>query len=208
MRAHEGAGYKLMITGDGKKLLFRTPSYRVERGSILSAGIYNLELSSMIAAAVPALAALVLLAGQKTAFQYAAAILAFVAGFLLFRVFVFKKRELELMMDRENGSAFLHIPFRGEKAFSMADVEGVSAGRQRLGGKNPEGMELVEKIALHHGTVVPDFGQEMEIYTVEMKLRDGRSMVIYSGREKDATAEITIKIKEFLESGFFHAQEN
>lgn len=182
-------------------LTFKTPFYKAERGSILHKEIFNLELASLLASLVPGAVVFIVLS-SKTRTLVLPSLFAFftlIGGFILFRIFVFIKRELKFAIHKKSGSVFLRMPFRKVKVFRISDVKNVEAKMERFSPENPEGMALVEKIALHHGQVVPDFGSPGEIYSVNMELRNGAIFRIYAGPDKDSAADVTTRIKEFLE---------
>jgi len=181
-------------------LTFKTPFYKVERGSILHKGIYNLELASMLAAAVPAATTFLLIREKTGAFVLSSflALIAFILGFVFFRAFVFRRRELKFIIHKKSGSAFLAFPFKRMRVFRLNDIEGIEAKLERLAPENPEGVALVEKIALHHGQIVPDFAAPADIYSVRLKVKDGSEYTLYAASDEKAPAEITVRIKEFL----------
>jgi hypothetical protein len=192
--------YSLTIEKD--TLSFKTPFYKVERGSILVKGVYNLELASMLAALATAGTAFLLIKGKSEGFVLPSllALVAFILGFILFRAFVFRKRELKLTIHKKSASVFLHFPYKRILVFKFSDIESVRAKAEKLSSENPEGIAMVEKIALHHGQIVPDFAAPAEIYSVQVKFKDGAAFTIYADTEKDAPADIVVKIKEFLGS--------
>ncbi len=187
--------FDLSINESG--LNFRTASYMADKGSVLSPLIYSHDLSAMLASAVPAAAAFVLLGGAGAG-RYAAAVAAYAAGFYIFRAFVFKKRYLTFSINGKTGEALLSEPFREKKSFRTEEIEKVEAERSTFVPENPEGLKQVEKIALHHHTVLPELDKPMEFYSVRVQLKDGKGFLIYAGREAGAAADITSKIKEFL----------
>lgn len=191
--------FELVIKG--YVLTFKTPFYKIERGSILNKGIYNLELASLLASAVPGAVVFLVLNSKTGTFVLPSlfALLAFIGSFFLFRGLVFVKRELKFAIHKKSGSVFLHTPFRKLQVFRINDIKKVEAKVNKLSPENPEGVALVEKIALHHGQVVPDFGSESEIYSVQVELRNGNTFPVYAGPDKDHAADITVRIKEFLE---------
>jgi len=190
--------FELEIKAD--VLTFKTPYYKVERGSILHKGIYNLELASMLAAAIPAGTAFLLIREKTGAFVLSSflALIAFILGFVLFRAFVFRRRELKFIIHKKSGSAFLYFPFKRMKVFRLADIEGIEASVKKLAPENPEGVALVEKIALHHGQIVPDFAAQADIYAIMLRLKGDSEYTLYADNDKKFPAEITVRIKEFL----------
>ena len=189
------ADFRIAVEGD--ELKFRTSSYKTEKGSVLSPVVYSHDLSAMFAAAMPA-AAVFLLSGALAAMRYMAAVAAYAAGFFFFRAFVFKKRFLLFEASKKNGMASLYVPFGTKKTFRTEEIEKVEAEKSVFLPENPEGLKQVEKIALHHHTVLPELDKPVDFYPVRVGLKNGQSFVIYAGREPVAAADITLKIKEFL----------
>ncbi|MDA8086269.1 MAG: hypothetical protein M0Z75_06160 [Nitrospiraceae bacterium] len=185
------------LTIEGTELNFRTSAYKAEKGSVLSPVMYSHELSAMLASAVPA-AALFLLSGKTGTMRYLAALAAYAAGFLFFRAFVFKKRYLLFDISKKSGMARLCTPFRAKKTFGTEEIEKVEAEKSAFLPENPEGLKQVEKIALHHHTVLPELDKPVDFYCVRVWLKNSSSFVIYAGRTPAAAADITLKIKEFL----------
>lgn len=189
--------FELLITSDS--LVFRTASYRAERGSILSRAIFTPELASMMAALVAALLTFAALGGKGGAIQSAMALFAFAVWFIVFRTVVFGKgKRLELRLDRQKNSAVLRVPFRRQRVFGLDAISDVQGGAVDITPENPEGIKLVEKIALHHGTVLPDFDTPLRLYTVGLHMKDGGRIDIYATKDKNAVADVTLKIREFL----------
>ena len=188
------ADFDLVV--EGPVLKFRTSSYRAEKGSVLSPMIYSHELSSMLASAIPAAAAFLLV--KAGPFRYIPALAAYAAGFYFFRAFIFKKRYLSLDIDKTSGTAVLNAPFKAKRTFRAEEIEKVEAEKSAFLPENREGLRQVEKIALHHHTVLPELDKPVDFYCVRVRLKNGPGFIIYSGREPVAAADITLKIKEFL----------
>ena len=184
---------------EGGRLDLRTTSFgeKSKLGSVLSPVIYNYELSAMLAAAGPATAAFLLAGGTR--WRFFALAIAYAAGFLFFRSFVFKKRFLTLTIDRDAGEGLLKMPFRGEKKFRTAEIEKVEAEHAVITPENLDGLRQVEKIALHHHTVLPELDKPADIYTVRLWLKEGRPpLEIYSGRDGKSAAEAALNIRNFI----------
>ena len=190
----EGEDFKFDIEGD--ELKFWTFSYRADKGSVLSPMIYSHELSAMLASALPAAAAFLIV--KAGLIRYAAALAAYALGFYFFRTFVFKKRYLSFSINKKTGEVFLNIPFTANKTFRTDEIEKIEAKTETFLPENAEGLKQVEKIALHHHTVLPELDKPVDFFSVRVRLKNGADHIIYSGRKPETAADITIKIKEFL----------
>ena len=194
----EGGDYRLAV--EGGRLRFRTPSFKKPAAaSVLSSRVYGPELSAMLAAALPAVAAFLLFGGAGL-WRYAAMFAGYASGFLFFRIFVFKKRFLALEMDRNNGEAVLKIPFRASEKFGTGEIEKVDAEHTVITPQNRDGLRMVEEMALHHFTVLPGLGEPVNFYTVRLHLKGRASggIEIYSGRESRDAAAIVDEMRKFL----------
>ncbi|MBI3592867.1 MAG: hypothetical protein HY099_05250, partial [Nitrospirae bacterium] len=65
--------------------------------------------------------------------------------------------------------------------------------------ENPDGIRLVERVALQHGTVIPGFGETSEFYTVELEFKNGRRLMIFSSKEPSRADDIATRLKNFTE---------
>lgn len=203
----KGPSYQ-MQREDGR-LVFRTPSFRAERGSVLHVGIYNRELTSSLAAAALLLVIffLLLLAGVRVTALYAVpAIGLFAAFFIFFRRMVFYEEYLEAVIDKAREAVTISVKrFMGKtRTYSLKDLVGVREEDIVITPENPDGIAFVEKIALQHGTVIPGFGEEKEYFTVELEFSGGRRERIFSSEEATEALEVVGVLKEFLEGS--HAQ--
>jgi hypothetical protein len=183
------------LSSEGDILRFSTERYRTERGSILHGGIYNPDLSSLIGGAAVALLGFMLTGGYA---RIAVAVMLFATGFVFFRLVIFKKRGLVLVANRAGGTMTLSFPFKRKITLRIDGLLDVASTRATLSPENPEGVRLVEKIALHHYTVLPDFEKPLQLYPVELRMKDGRAFTIYAGEDEAASISITKNIKEFL----------
>lgn len=198
----DNASYQLTITGAVLELT--TASFRAEKGSVLHSGIYNRELASSLAAGAGTL-----LAGffftrttDMTPLHYGAALLLFVALFLLFRSFVFRDPFLRTTIDKAAGAVtFLSPkPFGYRRvSFPLAELAGVRQDYRTETPENPDGVKLVERISLQHGAVIPGFGETAHFYTVELEFTSGPRSLVYSSGDAAAAEEIASKIKLFIE---------
>lgn len=196
--------YQLEIKGD--RLMLRTLSFRPEKGSILHSGIYNRELASILAASVigGSLFAFLSLRLGSRMLIYFIAIFIFTAAFLFFRTVVFKESFLEMCLDKSSGRASIVIkePFKtSQRNFSIASIKDLVLGYQRFNPENPEGVAVVERIALQHGTVIPGFGEGRDFYNIELSFEDrGKTerILVFTTEKKAEAVEIIKGIKDFL----------
>ncbi|MEW6738759.1 MAG: hypothetical protein AB1325_02485 [Nitrospirota bacterium] len=185
-------------------LIFRTSSFRAEKGSVLHSGIYNRELSSSLAAG-----ALVMLLGfffavrfKTTAVHFIAALLLFVIFFIVFRTYIFLETVLCVAVDKKNGNIDIALErIFGKRRITspLSELDNIRQDYLAVTPENPDGIKLVEQVALQHGTVIPGFGKTAEFYTVEMEFKNGKRITIFSSEEPAEANEIAIKIKNFIE---------
>lgn len=188
---------------DKNILILRTSSFRPERGSILHSGIFNRELASVLSASVIGGVSFVLLSfilGNKV-ILYIISLVLFTLSFLFFRIVVFKESDLETVFDKDSGLISINLkgPLRTKhKTFPIITKDNIFLSHVEYEPSNPEGIEVVERVALQHGTVIPGFGEKKEFYNVDLLFKDGEKVTIYSSKEKDDAEEIIRKIKTFL----------
>lgn len=193
--------YQLEI--EGNRLIFRTSSFTSERGSILHSGIYNRELASVLAASLISGGVFVFLsfsAGNKL-LLYLLPLFIFIVTFLFFRTMVLREPQLSAMFDKGSGQVSIAIrkPFSLVKSsFPITSMSDVILNHNEFEPMNPDGIAVVEKIALQHGTVIPGFGEKEEFYDVELSFGPEKSIRIFSSREREVALEILNKIKAFL----------
>lgn len=185
-------------------LLFRTSSYRAERGSVLHSGIYNRELTSSLVAGglLLAVAIAAVFAGVPvTWLHFALAAAAFVGLFIFFRVYVFFEDFLEVTIRRDKGS--ITIFRKGLRSFRrtepLREVTGIIKGFTVIAPENPDGIKFVEKVALQHGTVIPGFGEVREYHTVNVEFRGGDTVMVFSTRERADAEEVLAAMRKFTE---------
>ncbi len=171
------------------RLLFKTTKFIAEKGSVLHSGIYNRELTSSMAAGATLVALGLIFADsiKLTMYFWGYLLTAFVALFLGFRYIVFREPLLVLEVDREKGQVTIttrHGLFKKTKAFGLSDLSGIDMGYSVSEPQNPDGVKVVEGIALQHFTVIPGFGQPTEFYTVRILKADGEIVVIFATGDK------------------------
>jgi len=205
--ADTGAEYTLNKKKD--VLVFRTSSYKAEAGSFLHSGIYNRELTSSLVAGgvLIALAIAVIAKGVKVAnWHYLLAVGLFAGLFIFFRMMVFYEDYLETTINRKRGyiSIFRKGFLSKRRVVPFAEMEGFRRGYTAIAPENPDGIAFVEKVALQHGTVIPGFGEVKEFYTVNVELRDGETVMVFSSRDSAQARLVLEELRQF--AGPFTAQ--
>lgn len=185
-------------------LVFRTSSFKAEKGSVLHSGIYNRELASSLAAG-----ALIMLLGfffatrfKITTIHFTAALLIFVIFFLLFRTYVFLEPVLRVTVDKQNGNIDITLErIFGKRRISLpiTELDNIRQDYLSVTPENPDGIRFVEQVALQHGTVIPGFGKTAEFYTVEMEFKNGKRFIVFSSEEPSKAEKIATKFKNFIE---------
>lgn len=197
--------YQIEVRED--QLIFRTSSFKPERGSILHSGIYNRELASILVASAVGGGFFVFFS-----FRYGNRILLlgitlfiFAAAFFFFRAVIFKEPYLEMRLDKGSGCASIVIkkPFRTLKRdFPITSIKNIVLGHQRFKSENPDGVTVVERIALQHGTVIPGFGEERDLFNIELSIEgigETERLIIFTTEKREEADGIIKTIKDFLE---------
>ncbi len=184
-------------------LIFRTTSFKAEKGSVLHSGIYNRELSSSLAAG-----ALVMLLGfffalrfKTTAVHFIVALLLFAVFFIVFRTYIFLETVLCVAVDKKNGNidiALEKIFGKRRITFPLSELDNIRQDYLVVTPENPDGIRLVEQVALQHGTVIPGFGMTAEFYTVEMEFKNGKRITIFSSEDPSMAENIRAKLSGFI----------
>jgi hypothetical protein len=184
-------------------LIFRTSSFRAEKGSVLHSGIYNRELSSSLAAG-----ALVMLLGfffaasfKITTVHFIAALLLFVIFFIFFRTYIFLESILCVAVDKKNGNIDIALErIFGKRRITspLSELDNIRQDYLSVTPENPDGIRLVEQVALQHGTVIPGFGKTAEFYTVEMEFKNGKRITIFSSEEPSMAEDVRAKLSGFI----------
>lgn len=198
--AETGAEYTL--NRKENVLVLRTTSYKAEPGSVLHSGIYNRELTSSLAAGgvLIALAIAVIAKGVHVAsWHYLVAAGLFVGLFMFFRMLVFYEDYLETTIHRGKGyvSVFRKGFISKTRTVPLAEVEGFRRGYTAFAPENPDGIAFVEKVALQHGTVIPGFGEVKEFYTVNLELKDGETIMVFSTRDSAQARLVLEELRQF-----------
>lgn len=185
-------------------LIFRTGSFKAEKGSILHSGIYSRELASFLAAG-----ALLTIAGFFLAENIKITVTYFFAGIILFallsiffRAYLFYEARLEVVIDKGKGLITCNtVKLTGKlrEVIPLSELAGIVQGKVIFKPENPDGVKVVESIALQHGTVIPGFGEEMKIYTAEIELKQGGRKVIFASESAEDANSVIKEMKGFLE---------
>lgn len=184
-------------------LLFSTTSFKAEKGSVLHSGIYNRELSSALLAGL-----LIMILGfffaknfKITTIHWILALVIFIISFIIFRTYIFLEPFLYIIFDKKNGVIDVTLKrFLGKRRFifPMSELKDIKQGYQSVTPENPDGIRLVEAVALQHGTVIPGFGKASEFYTVEVEFKEGRRFIIFSSEVPKEAEEVATKLKNFI----------
>jgi len=192
------------ITRDNDNLVFKTSSFSTIQQSVLHSGAFNREMASSIAAGVVMMILLFIFRSHLvfSVFALILGVLFFGLLFLLFRRFVFKEPLLEALFDKSGG--ILLVKKSGEmfpvrRRFRLADVVSVFVKDMTHKYSNPDGIEMVEKIALHHHTALPGFGRTVRLHAAAIRFRDERELILFSSEDKNDTDRVIEEINQFLE---------
>lgn len=191
--------YKLIITPE--HLTFKTFFYKAEKGSILHNALMNRETTSLIVASFISGLLFVLFAINFMigTLEYVEFIILFGLLFLFFRMSIFKERPLEVMFLKD-GVRIKYPSFiiKRVENFNMNKVKSISVVKRIFNIENPEGAEIVKKISLQHGTVIPDFTESQELYLLLLELKDETNRVIYADRRSERIKHLQEEIKKWL----------
>lgn len=191
--------YKLSITSG--EVTLHTFFYKTEKGSILHNALMSREATSLIVASfiTGGLFSIYALHFPVKAFEAAAFILLFGLLFIFFRLSIFKERPLEVTFLKDTVKikypAFI---IKKVEKFPLNKVKYFSVNKRILSIENPEGAEIVKKIALQHGTVIPDFAESLELYYLQLKLYDDTKRVIYADRDEGRIRALYGELKKWL----------
>lgn len=194
---------KYQIDMKDNMLIFSTAFFKAEKGSILHSGVFSRELASFLAAGAVLTVLGFFFAGnfKITITLFVAAIFLFAALALFFRTYIFHEANLEIVFDKGKGriiSTLKKTVGKGIKVRLLSELEGLRLGQITFKPENPDGVKVVENIALQHGTVIPGFGEMMEFYTVNLEFKQGSHMVIFASGLKDEAEVLIKKLKDFL----------
>ncbi|HET6514669.1 MAG TPA: hypothetical protein VFG09_05865 [Thermodesulfovibrionales bacterium] len=192
--------YDLMIKDD--TLILRTSSFRAEKGSVLHSGIYNRELASSLAAGgvLMLLGFFFAASGKITVVHLVSGAAVFAVLFLVSRRFLFREVILEALFDRVNDridTSVRKIVGSVRQVHKMSELSGICLDHVTVQPENPDGIRVVEKIALQHGTVIPGFGKIKEFHVVQLDFSGERVSIFSSGKKEEAEALIA-RLKGFV----------
>jgi hypothetical protein len=184
-------------------LIFITPMFRAEPGSVLHSGIYNREFASVLASATVAGIIYVITAMniEGTFVRSLVFLLIFAAGFPFFRTYVFRESLMEVVFNAASGEARIstrRITKRLKETIALSDIKDISIEKKTQEVENPDAVAFVEKISLQHGTVIPGFGEKKILFLLKLHLADGSVRIIYSDSVMQDVLSAHDEIKEFL----------
>ena len=193
--------YQLAIKGN--TLRFKTASYKSEMGSALHSGIYNRELtSSLVSGAIIVVASIaaVIMGVSIGLWHYALAAVLFIALTLLIRLYVLYEDYLLLTIDRQAGSIDVLVNSFIKKKINknMDELTGVMKGLMLLAPKNADGIDIVKKVSLQHGMVIPGFGETKEYHTVNMEFGALATLQLFSTEDSQEAEAVLDVINKFV----------
>ncbi len=196
--------YSIRINGD--TLTFRTTSFTAEKGSVLHSGIYNRELtSSLVAGAVVVIVALILLFSDAHfgGWHYAGLSVLFFTLFALLRLYVFYESYVEVVIDKTARTiSFFKKGIRNfRRKVPLGDLKDITSGYKVIVPENPDGIQVVEKIALQHGTVIPGFGEVKEFHTVHLEFENENGVMIFTSPDKAEAQYVQETFKRHIGGG-------
>ncbi len=190
--------YKLSV--ENGRVVLTAKTFRAEKGSVLHSGIFSRELaSSFVGAALTLLFLMVVFFTVGISLlYYGIAALLFALATLFSRIFLFKEPFLETVIDKDRITITLNRPILKKVINkSISQLRDIRIDYWRFEPENPDGVEFVKKIALQHGTVMPDFGKTKEFYNLVMDFGE-ESFVILTSEKKDDIDTVLAKLKDFL----------
>lgn len=199
-----GNNDKYQIEMNDNMLIFRTASYKAEKGSILHSGVFSRELASFLAAGavLTALGFFFVSNFKIITIHFIAAVFLFAALALFFRTYMFQEAHLDVVFDKGKGKIITTLKKavgKDIRLYLMSELSGINSGQVTFKPENPDGVKVVENIALQHGTVIPGFGEVMVFNTVKMEFKQGDPVIIFASELKDETESIIKKLRKFLE---------
>lgn len=191
------------IKKEEDRLIFSTQAYTDSPDSVLHSGIYNREFTSVLASAALAgiVYLLVAMNVNNALVRSLAFLLVFAGGFPLFRKFIFRESLMEVVFSNVTGKAVIFITWitkRQKEIISISSIKDIIIESVKREAENPDAVKFVEKISLQHGTVIPGFGKDPEIFLLKLRLSDGSERIILMGKSMQDTALAQGEIKEFL----------
>ncbi|MBN2653751.1 MAG: hypothetical protein JXR79_01365 [Nitrospirae bacterium] len=193
-----------IISDDDNVLDFSTSSFSTLQHSALHSGAFNSELASSVAAGTVMMLLLIIMRGS-----IAFSLSVLIAGvsiygllFLLFRRFVIKEPHLQARFSRADRSVEIirtRFFFKIRQRHAFDQIEAALLKEIAHSFTNPDGIDVVEKIALDHNTVMIGFGKPDHLYAAALRLADQREIVLFSSENREHADKIIEKINQFLE---------
>jgi len=184
-------------------LVLKTTSFKTEMVSFLRSDIFTRELSaSLLAGALLIVFGFFFaIPGKITAIQLVLAAVAFGALFVFLRIYVFPEPILEAVFDRSRGvieTSLRKATGWKRDRYLMSELSVVRLDHRIVHPQNPDGIKVVEKIALQHGTILSGFGETADIYAVQLDF-PGRSVTLFSTMDKTEAEVLVAKLSDFLQ---------
>ena len=195
--------YRTLKSGD--RLVFRTEHFAQTGESVLHGGIFNRELSSLLAsvAVATALSLVFFLQGKRSYLYYVLILVVLFGAFPLFRTFVFRDRFLEAVFSAATGRTEILIPgFVGKtrKVIERGGIGSLLVEKRATQVDNPDAVEFVERISAQHGASIPHFEKEISRYLLFLKLTDGGDILLFADGSMEHVIAAHAEIRDFLES--------
>jgi len=186
----------------GNTVVLNTVSFRAERRSVLHSGVFNKELASSLAAGavIMAMSFFFALYFKITVLYLMAVVLVFAALFMLFRLYVFREAILVTVFDMEKRTITISLKSAiggRTSSYSLNDLADIILHHISMAPENMDAVQLVERVAVQHGTVIPGFGKTEDFYTVELDL-GGKKIVVFSARERKWAEAAIVELKASL----------
>ncbi|HXX57552.1 MAG TPA: hypothetical protein VEI96_06090 [Thermodesulfovibrionales bacterium] len=197
------SNYHLEIHED--VLVLKTATPRAERRSVLHSGIFNRELASSLAsgALVTVLGFFAAGRGAITAAHRILALVLFTISFLVFRRYVFREQSFETVFRMAEGTIETTIGKkmgRRKEILSISELSEIRLDHEAVQLGNLDGIEVVAKVALQHGMVIPGFGRAEDVYTVMLDF-SGRTLPVFSTGERKVAETLISQVRLFLREG-------
>lgn len=192
------------IKTEGLTFTFRTSSFKAEKSSVLHSGVYSREFNSILFASGICMIAYIFLSPSVGGpAMYATLAFTLSAAFMLSRIYIFREKSLEVILDKHSGKAkFVNIGAFSKRTEEMplSDIVSVETGSKLFEPVNKDGADFVQKISVQHGSAVPGLGEAEEFVTLSLRLKDGSERIIYAGNVNEEPDLPVLEIKGFLSS--------
>lgn len=198
----EGNTYQIVIKDN--ILVLKTSSFKAEKGSVLHSGIFNREFASVLSAgtAVILFGFFFAIKSGLSIYFIIAALILFAVLFFVLRSYVFDEPLLETVIDKDRDLIGLTIKRRlleKKETCRLSGLKGVEVQQVTILPENPDGIKMVENIALQHGTVIPGFGEPAVFHTVSLAFKDNSRKVVFSSKDIAEAEDVGDKLKGFIE---------